>query len=73
MLAVASSTSENHQAAQELAKVLQLDFVSDPMTKAYDYVLVLTPDYLGLQKSTEAKFAPFYIDFVHGKIQYRSE
>ncbi len=33
-----------------------------------DYLLISTPDYLGLKKGNEK---PFYIDFVNGKMGYR--
>lgn len=72
-LAVMSTTAEKQQTAQMLANELALDYIPQDTIHKYDYVLVFTPNYLGLQKTSESKFAPFYIDFIGGKIQYRSQ
>jgi 16S rRNA (guanine1516-N2)-methyltransferase len=41
--------------------------------KPADYALVRTDHYLGLQDNNDKKFAPFYIDFLSGKLRYRSD
>jgi 16S rRNA (guanine1516-N2)-methyltransferase len=41
------------------------------MTTAYE--LIRTPDYLGLQKTDGPDGDPFYIDFLAGKLAYRSQ
>lgn len=61
-------------AAEQLAAELHLPFIADETAHPeYEYALVLTPDYLGLQSTSEKKFAPFYIDFLGGKMRYRSD
>lgn len=62
--------------AQELAQQLHIHFLPDPISDAalkYDYLLIFTHDYLGLQKAGEKKLAPFYIDFLSSKMLYRSK
>lgn len=56
--------------AQLLAKKLDLPLVTDPADN--EYFLVLTPDYLGLQKTGE-KSLPLHIDFLSGKMAYRRQ
>lgn len=75
-IAIATSTHEQYPAAEQLAKQLGLPFIGelDPNKKmAYDYLLLLTPAYLGLLKTSEKRFTPFYIDFLSGKLAYRSK
>jgi 16S rRNA (guanine1516-N2)-methyltransferase len=44
------------------------------MTHKQDtYTLIQTADYLGLQSTSDKKFTPFYIDFLAGKMRYRSD
>lgn len=38
-----------------------------------DYLLVITPSYIGLQNTSDLKSTPFYIDFLSGKTQYRQQ
>jgi 16S rRNA (guanine1516-N2)-methyltransferase len=73
-IAVSATTAEKQSEAQTLADTLNLPFISDPQGAeifTYDFLLILTPDYLGLQKTTALKEAPFYIDFLSGKMLYR--
>lgn len=73
-IAVLSTSSEKNQAAEELATRLGLNYISNQYnTHRYAYLLVMTPQYLGLQKTNEKKFNPFFIDFLSGKIRYRSK
>src|SRR3990167_3824693 len=59
-------------AAEQLAAELHLPFIADAAAHPeYEYALVLTPYYLGIQQTSEKKFAPFYIDFLSGKMRYR--
>lgn len=61
-------------AAELLAAELHLPFIADAAAHPeYEYALVLTPSYLGIQQTSEKKFAPFYIDFLSGKMRYRSD
>lgn len=73
-LAIISTTSETELAARSLAKQLGLTYLTmTGDTSAYDYLLVFTPHYLGLQKNPYKKLAPFYIDFASGKLLYRKQ
>src|SRR3990167_1966505 len=72
-IAVTTITSEKLPDAIALAERLQLPLVESINHADYDYLLVFTPDYLGLQHTRDKKFAPFYIDFLSRKIQYRSQ
>ncbi len=67
MIAIFTLHSELIPTAKKLAEELALPFQSEA-----DYVLVLTPDYLGLQKSGE-KLLPLYIDFSSKRMNYRRE
>ncbi|SRR5579883_413932 len=67
-------TDPNKQATGEaLAYKLNLDIVPAGIqdSSRYEYLLVFTPDYVGLLKTSDKKFAPFYINFLSGKLQYR--
>jgi 16S rRNA (guanine1516-N2)-methyltransferase len=73
-IAVTTLSLEKKREAQNLAAQLKLDFVDGPHSetaKTYRYLLVLTPDYLGLHKTTDKKFAPFHINFLSGKMLFR--
>ncbi len=62
------SLSEN---AKALAERLNLPLALSDQ-ESFDYLLVLTPDYLALQKTNDPS-SPLYIDFLHGKINYRAK
>ncbi|EKD54034.1 MAG: hypothetical protein ACD_60C00128G0010 [uncultured bacterium] len=66
-IAVYTLHTDLKTAAKALAKKLQL-----PYTKEALYWILLTPEYLGLQKVSE-KLAPLYIDFSSGKMAYRQQ
>lgn len=70
---IAISTTETTliDQARQLAAQLRLDFVDNPHTHSYSYLLILTPTHLALQKTDDKKLKPFYIDFLSGKIRYR--
>jgi len=75
-IAISITTIDQLEAGQNLASSLQLPFIPDfqsDTAKAYDYLLLRTPDYLGLQKTGYKKLSPFYIDFLSGKMLYRSQ
>jgi len=67
MIAVFTFHSELLPKATELAKELKLPFQPEA-----DYLLLLTPDYLGLQ-NTHEKSLPRYIDFSSKRMNYRRE
>lgn len=70
-IAVFSTASHLQAKAQLLAERLSLPYVTEFTTK-YNYLLVLTPEYLGLQNTTK-KSNPLFIDFLSGKMQYRRQ
>lgn len=74
LIAVAFLTPEQGVRAQQLADQLQLPLLASPESeeaKTYTYLLLVTPSYVGLQKTADKKLAPFYIDFLCGKMLYR--
>ncbi len=75
-IAITTTTADKQTAAQTLATQLQADYIENPhsiQSMHYDYLLLYTPDYLGLQKVGEKKSDPFFIDFLSTKLRYRSE
>lgn len=73
-LAVASTNETQDEAAKQIALKLNLFFIGRPnfpLTIDYDYLLLVTPHYLGLQKISARTFRPFYIDFTSGTMLYR--
>ncbi len=67
MIAVFTTYPELMPKALALAQELKLPFQPEA-----DYLLLLTPDYLGLQKTTE-KSLPLYVDFSSKRMNYRRE
>lgn len=57
--------------AQQLAKQLHLPFYDSATNNEINFLLLLTPDYLGIQSTRDKKTKPFYIDFLSGKLRYR--
>lgn len=55
--------------AEQLSKQLDLPFITN-VDEKFAYLLVLTPNYIGLQK-TGTNANPLYIDFLSGKMQFR--
>lgn len=73
---VTASTSSEMAAAQSLAAEFNLPYtpnLAEASNQAYDFLLIRTPDYLGLQSANDKKLSPFYLDFVSGKMRYRSD
>lgn len=58
--------------AELLAKQINIPFIETEDSQ-FDYLLTLTPDYLGLIQPQLKKQKPFYLDFLSGKLQYRSK
>ena len=56
-------------AAKALAQQLGLPLALSQQA-SYDYFLIMTPDYIGLQRKASTS-APLYVDFLHGKMNYR--
>lgn len=70
-IAIVAATPDLQFKAKTLAEHLHLPYLSilDP---AFDYLLVVTPDFIGLQKN-HAKSLPLYIDFSSKTMQYRQK
>lgn len=71
-IAVTASSPLCRQTAIQLAHQLQLTFI-DNSANEYDYLLQVTPDYLGLINRHEKKPVPFYIDFSAKQLRYRTK
>lgn len=72
-LAITCTTPQLQNKSQELAELLHLPFVMHSQHEEllkYDYLLTYTDKYLDLRKSNKTSF---HIDFLSGKIKYRSE
>lgn len=63
--------------ARDLAKSLQIPFLGletlHYANSDLDFILFLTPDYLGIAPQKKGKVKPFFVDFVQGKISYRAK
>lgn len=72
-IVVSTAFAEQIQLAERLATELGLNFSMNPSPNDYDYALILTPNFIGLQHLATPKAKPFYIDFLSDKLQYRSQ
>jgi 16S rRNA (guanine1516-N2)-methyltransferase len=74
-IAVSFSESSLRAKAQQLAQQLELPLIehADESAANHEYLLMLTSDYLCLQRTSDKKRSPFYIDFLSGKMQYRQK
>jgi 16S rRNA (guanine1516-N2)-methyltransferase len=74
-LAVSTTSPAMQLEAEKLAASLHLAFIEleAPLAKTYNYLLLLTPDFIGLQKTSDKKHTPFYIDFLSGKMRHRTQ
>ena len=75
-IAVSSTTTFRADLARKMAEEWKLDYIEDPLcdrVKDYTYLLLYTPEYLGLQNTGERKPTPFHIDFFSGKMHFRSQ
>jgi 16S rRNA (guanine1516-N2)-methyltransferase len=73
-IAVTSLTVEQANEARLLAEQLKLAYIQEPKNQTaqrYDYLLIYTPDYLGLHRTSNNKINPFYIDFLSTTLRYR--
>lgn len=68
-IAIYPTTPDLAPHAKTLAESLALPFLEE-MDKNYPYLLVVTPDYIGLQKQA-AQSHPVYVDFLTNKWQLR--
>jgi len=70
-IAVFPALPSLEESAMTLAQQLNLPLTLS-LQAAYDYLLIMTPDYIGLQKR-EGLSLPLYVDFLSGKKNYRSQ
>lgn len=70
-IAVSFSEPDLKLKAEKLSQELHLP-LTIPSDTHYDYVLLVTPTHLGLNKIND-KYRLFYIDFLSGKLAYRRE
>lgn len=75
-IAITFTDAKTKQQAIALSAQLHLDFI-DPTDEArlqsYDFLLLCTPQFLGIQKTSDPKQKPFYIDFASGKLKWRRD
>jgi 16S rRNA (guanine1516-N2)-methyltransferase len=67
-IAILTPADELQHKASALSQRLNLPLTNNQAD--FDYILILTPDYLGLQK-TQSKSKPLYIDFLSPQMQIR--
>jgi len=75
-IALVARSITRQMEAKQLAEQLQLDYIDDPLSSplpSYDFLLVLTDAYLGLQKVGETMDSLFFINFDSGKMRYRHQ
>jgi 16S rRNA (guanine1516-N2)-methyltransferase len=76
-IAVSYTHADNRREAQILAEELALPLIDGPQCEAvapaYEFLLMLTPHYLELQKTITKKGPAFHIDFLSGKMLYRQK
>lgn len=72
-IAISFLTPNEQEKAKELANLIHSPIIpfSDPHCQSYEYLLILTSEYLGLQNPPSKKFDSFYIDFFSKQMQYR--
>lgn len=70
-LAIFCQTPELHAKAMLLAEQLHLPVITEHSTQ-YDYLVVLTLDYLGIE-NTRDKSLPLYVDFLSKQMTYRRQ
>lgn len=71
-IAVTTREENFNQAAKALAHSLNVDFVSkEDVNLSYDYFLLLTSHYLGIETAHSKNGPPFYIDFLSSQMNYR--
>ena len=71
-IAITYTSLQKRDEAEQLALELNLPLIAlQPATNQYRYLLVLTPEYIGLQHTKDKKFAPYFVDFLSTRLQYR--
>lgn len=72
-IAVATTTETRLAEAESIAAACGLPLVHDLHDGNFTYLLVLTPEWIGIQSTKDKHFKPFYLDFSSGKLLYRSQ
>lgn len=70
-IGVFSADASLNENAKVLAERFHLPLALSAQ-ECFDYKLILTPDYIALQK-TDDRSSPLYIDFLQGKMNYRAQ
>lgn len=73
LIAVAPLTPLQQVEATALAQQLHLALVSDLHSPTYPYLLLCEGERISLHQTNAKRICPFYIDFLSGKMRYRSE
>ncbi len=71
-IAILPTSPSLEQTARAVANQLNLPLILHP-TEQYDYLFLITPDYVALQKNHDKKSLPVYINFLSKKFQYRKK
>lgn len=73
-IAVVADSLATIQRAQFVAQRLQLPvIVAETELKLYDFILLVTADYLALQDTRQTNTKPMYVDFLTGKNAWRQQ
>jgi 16S rRNA (guanine1516-N2)-methyltransferase len=72
-IAVAPQASAMHAKACQLAERLQLDLITDLKTADYEHILLCETDRLSIYPTSNKQIHPLSIDFLVGKMRYRSQ
>jgi 16S rRNA (guanine1516-N2)-methyltransferase len=70
-IGVYSESSGLSVIAMQLAKQLQLPYVTDADISQFDYLVICTAKFIGLQSTAKQTMLPFYIDFLSAPMTYR--
>lgn len=73
LIAVASASPDASDRASSLAERLQLPFVTNLNLLDYTYILLCATDRISIYPTGSKRIQPFYIDFLAGKMRYRSQ
>lgn len=72
-IAVYPTFLHHKKTAEELAAFLHLPYISNEEMTAYDYLLLITDDYIGLQNTRQKNSLPLFVDFSAEKMRYRCQ
>lgn len=70
-ISILCDNKEFKKASSWLAERLQIPLIDAPDHGQFDFYLVYVEDRLELHSATNLKLAPFYIDYLHGAMEFR--